>query len=272
MKVVKDQMGYVTSLNNIQRIVCLVPSITELLCELGLEDKIVGITKFCIHPESCYRSKIRVGGTKDFDIETIKLLQPDIIIANKEENDKELLLRLKLIYPVWISDVKTVEDAKEMILMLGDVFNSEEKASQIVNNINFEFDKLDSLKKKYKAAYLIWKNPYMSINKDTYIHDLLEKCGFENLFSKSDVRYPKISEELLKKSKPDVILLSSEPYPFKEKHLEELTKLCPKSRIFLVDGEMFSWYGSRMKFAPQFFNQLIQKLNSTSLSLSLQSQ
>src|SRR5688572_9590321 len=102
-------MGYSIAVpSRINRIVCLVPSITELLCDLGLERQLVGITKFCIHPESCYQSKVRVGGTKDFDIDAIKLLQPDIIIANKEENQKELLINLKKYFPVWISHVETI--------------------------------------------------------------------------------------------------------------------------------------------------------------------
>lgn len=262
MRVVKDQMGFSIAVpTRIQRIVCLVPSITELLCDLGLEDKIVGITKFCIHPESCFRSKVRVGGTKDFDVEAIRLLNPDIIIANKEENQKDLLITLKKYFPVWISDVETTEQALEMIEMLGIVFKRTIEATDLVKKINFNFDRIESTNKEIYAAYLIWKKPYMSVNSNTYIHHVLDKCGIKNVFSASPSRYPKINEELLQKAKPDVIFLSSEPYPFKEKHFAELQEICPNARIFLVDGEMFSWYGSRMLKAPVYLNKLIHKIN-----------
>jgi ABC-type Fe3+-hydroxamate transport system substrate-binding protein len=262
MRIVKDQMGFSIAVPaRIERIVCLVPSITELLCDLGLQDKIVGITKFCVHPESCYQSKVRIGGTKDFDIEAIRLLNPDIIIANKEENQKDLLITLKKYFPVWISDIETTEQALEMIEMLGVVFKRTIEANDMIKKINFNFDRIESPDKEIYAAYLIWKKPYMSINSNTYIHHLLDKCGIKNVFSASPSRYPKISEELLQKSKPDVIFLSSEPYPFKEKHFAELQEICPNARIFLVDGEMFSWYGSRMLKAPVYLNKLIHKIN-----------
>lgn len=264
MRVVKDQMGYSIALPaTINRIVCLVPSITELLCDLGLEDKIVGITKFCIHPESCFKSKVRIGGTKDFDVESIRLLNPDIIIANKEENQKDLLIILKKYFPVWISDVETTDQAVEMIELLGEVFKRNIEAKDLVKKINFNFDKIESIDKDIHVAYLIWKKPYMSINENTYINNMLQRCGLKNVFSASPSRYPKISIELLQKARPDVIFLSSEPYPFKEKHFAELQEICPDARIFLVNGEMFSWYGSRMLKAPVYLNKLIQKLKTS---------
>jgi len=263
MRVVKDQMGFSIAIPaNINRIVCLVPSITELLCDLGLEDKIVGITKFCIHPESCFKSKVRIGGTKDFDIESIRLLNPDIIIANKEENQKDLLIILKKYFPVWISDIETTDQAIEMIELLGEVFKRNIEAKDLVKKINFNFDKIESIDKEIFVAYLVWKKPYMSINENTYINSMLQKCGLKNIFSGSPSRYPQISPELLKKARPDVIFLSSEPYPFKEKHFAELQEMCPDARIFLVNGEMFSWYGSKMLKAPVYLNKLIQKLKS----------
>ncbi len=269
MRIVRDQMGYSIAIpSKINRIVCLVPSITELLCDLGLEDKIVGITKFCIHPTSCYETKVRIGGTKDFDIESIRLLSPDIIIANKEENQKDLLIKLKKYFPVWISDVETIEQALEMIDMLGDVFKRPIEAKDLVKKINFNFDKIDAPDKDIYAAYLIWRKPYMSINSHTYIHHILQKCGIKNVFSASPARYPRIDADLLQKAKPDIILLSSEPYPFKEKHFGELQEICPNARIFLVNGEMFSWYGSRMLKSPVYLNKLNRKIMQLKASYS----
>lgn len=270
MRIVKDQMGFAIAVPaTINRIVCLVPSITELLCDLGLEDKIVGITKFCVRPETCYKSKVRVGGTKDFDVEAIRLLNPDIIIANKEENQKDLLITLKKYFPVWISDVETTDQAVEMIELLGEVFKRTIESKDLVKKINFNFDKIEPLDKEIFVAYLIWKKPYMSINGNTYINNMLHKCGFKNVFSGSPSRYPKITTDLLQKAKPDVIFLSSEPYPFKEKHFAELQEMCPNARIFLVNGEMFSWYGSRMLKAPVYLNKLIQKLKSAPINSNI---
>ncbi len=273
MRIVKDQMGYSIAIPaNINRIVCLVPSITELLCDFGLEDKIVGITKFCIHPDSCFRAKVKVGGSKNFSLEAIKLLKPDIIIANKEENQKDLLIELKESFPVWISDIETIEDALKMIEMLGVVLNRNIEAMNMVKKINFNFATITPLNKEIYAVYLIWRKPYMSINRNTYIHQMLNRCGIKNVFAANPVRYPQISSELLQaaqaatqvSTKPDIIFLSSEPYPFKEKHFAELQEICPECKIFLVDGEMFSWYGSRMLKASLYFNELIEKIKKES--------
>ncbi|MCX7744578.1 MAG: helical backbone metal receptor [Flavobacteriales bacterium] len=257
----RDQMNFLISVpDTLQRIVSLVPSQTEFLCDLGLEKNIVGITKFCIHPSSCYQTKIRVGGTKDFSLETIRLLNPDIIIANKEENDEEQILKLKSIYPVWISDVRSLAHAEDMMRRLGEVFHREEKAQEIIKKIQHNFLKIQPLNQPLRTTYFIWRKPYMSVNKDTFIHDMLQRIGFENCFANSRARYPKITEAMLKEANPEVILLSSEPYPFKEKHFEEIHAVCPKARIFLVNGEMFSWYGSRLIQSPAYFQKLIKKL------------
>lgn len=257
----KDQMGFSLALDKIpQRIVSLVPSQTEYLCSLGLEKKIVGITKFCVHPASCYSSKVRVGGTKNFDLEMIKLLNPDLIIANKEENTESLIIQLRRFYPVWISDIHTLDDACEMMLHLGDIFHQSDKATEIVTDIVQQFSALKTLEKPQTAAYFIWRKPYMSVNKNTFIHDMLSRCGFQNVFADFEKDYPEVLAEEIHLVQPDVILLSSEPYPFKEKHIAELKEISPKSKIVLVDGEMFSWYGSRMLQSVPYFHQLQHQL------------
>jgi len=259
----QDQMGwFITLPKDIRRIVSLVPSQTEYLCSLGLEDRIVGITKFCVHPESCYRSKIRVGGTKDFDMESIRLLNPDLIIANKEENEEEHILKLKAMFPVWISDVRNYDQAIDMMRRLGAVLNKETKAGEIIRKTGHNFSFLRPLTRKLKVVYFIWRKPYMTVNRDTFIHSMLEKCGFENVFADHAARYPKVTADDLERQKPDVILLSSEPYPFREKHLEEIAAVYPEARILLVDGELFSWYGSRLMHAPAYYNKLLAKLTA----------
>lgn len=258
----QDQMKwFVTVRKDIQRIVSLVPSQTEYLCSLGLEDKIVGITRFCVHPESCFRSKIRVGGTKDFDLEAVRLLSPDLIIANKEENEEEQVLRLKSMYPVWISDVQNYTQSLDMMRRLGEVFQRDEKAGEIIRKVEHNFSFLKKVSRPVRVAYLIWRKPYMTVNRNTFIHSMLGKCGFENVFGDLKPRYPKIGEEELREAKPEFILLSSEPYPFREKHFEEIRAMYPEARILLVDGEYFSWYGSRLIEAPAYFNKLLNRMS-----------
>lgn len=260
-KLVKDQLGYMINVpENPVRIVSLVPSQTELLCDLGLQDRLYGVTKFCIHPEEIVRNKTKVGGTKNFQIEAIKVLNPDLIIANKEENDEELILKLKQHFPVWISDVRNLDDCKRMIAELGELVNKKEEADFILQKIEEGFAKFSLPKRKPRVAYMIWRKPYMSVNRDTFIHDMLERNGMMNVFAERDKRYPEISEEDLLAAEPELVLLSSEPYPFQEKHFEEIEKLLPNASVVLADGEMFSWYGSRMMFAPVYFEKLIEEV------------
>ncbi len=257
----KDQMGFSLALDKTpQRIVSLVPSQTEFLCDLGLEKSIMGITKFCIHPESNYKTKVRVGGTKNFDIETIRLLNPDIIIANKEENTEELVINLKRIFPVWISDVHTVQDACNMMQQLGVVFDKSNTAETIINEIQQQFDAFSASSLQKSVAYFIWRKPFMTVTKNTFIHDILTRAGFRNVFADAEKDYPEITPEQIAMAQPDFIFLSSEPYPFKEKHVAELKEISPSSKIVLVDGEMFSWYGSRMLQTVPYLNQLMQQL------------
>jgi ABC-type Fe3+-hydroxamate transport system substrate-binding protein len=231
-----------------QRIISLVPSITEYLADLGLENEIVGITKFCIHPTTIFQTKKRVGGTKKVNFDSIATLNPDLIIANKEENTKEDIEYLSDKYNVWISDINTWQQALEMMTRLGEICGKAQKSAEIVNLLIEKKEKYQSKSKLNsfpKVLYLIWRNPYMAAGKNTFINEILELGNFENVVVEKS-RYPELNSSDLKNLSPDLVFLSSEPYPFKQKHIEELKQYFPYAKILLVDGEMFSWYGSRL--------------------------
>lgn len=237
-----------------KRIVSLVPSQTEFLHAIGLEDEVVGITKFCIHPEAWFRSKNRVGGTKNVNFDKVKALQPDLIIGNKEENSKEDIEKLKSICPVWMSDIYNLEDACEMMLKIGELTNKTDQSTKIVSKIQSYFNSLINQTKSSKSVlYLIWKNPYIAVGKNTFIDDMIQRIGLKNFTLEE--RYPEIHLSALKEH-PDLIYLSSEPFPFKEKHIKDLQEMFPNSKIELVDGELFSWYGSRLQYSADYFKSL----------------
>lgn len=259
MRSFTDQAGREVIVSDIpRRIVSLVPSQTELLYDLGLGDKVTGITKFCVHPEEWFRTKPRVGGTKTVDIEKVLSLKPDLVIANREENVKEQIEELAGKVPVWVSDVNNLEDAYNMIAETGKITGHETQADQLVSKIREAFQATDALSNKTEpvpCAYLIWKDPYMTVGGDTFIHDMLTKCGLNNVFGNRN-RYPQLSAGELKTAGCRLVLLSSEPYPFKEKHAEEIRDILPDAKVLLADGEMFSWYGSRLLKAAPYLLQL----------------
>ena len=242
-----------------RRIVSLVPSQTELLYTLGLEEEVVGITKFCIHPGAWLKQKTIVGGTKQFYHERIHQLQPDLIIANKEENTKEDIERLSSQYPVWLSDIYTLNDALHMIKSVGSLTNRENIALKLAENITTAFTQLPNFK-PLRVAYLIWRKPYMVVASNTFINEMLLHAGFVNVFQNLE-RYPEIRLETLAAQALDVLLLSSEPYPFKSSHFEEFQDACPNTIIKIVDGELFSWYGSRLLKTPEYILQLRKHLS-----------
>jgi ABC-type Fe3+-hydroxamate transport system substrate-binding protein len=252
-----------------RRIVSLVPSQSELLWTLGLKNEIVGITKFCIHPDEMFRSVTRVGGTKDLNFAAIEKLQPDLVIANKEENEKEQIENLCQKYPVWISAIYNLDDAFDMMLKVGTLTDREKQAGGLVREIKSRYEKFSSDNdRKQKAelrmggtvTYLIWQNPYMAAGNNTFIDFMLGECGFKNVFTNEKSRYPEVTTQLLIDKKPDFVFLSSEPYPFRDKHIAELQIHLPQSKIVLVDGEMFSWYGSRLLEAFDYFSSLLKQL------------
>jgi ABC-type Fe3+-hydroxamate transport system substrate-binding protein len=241
-----------------KRIVSLVPSQTELLYDLGLVEETVGITKFCIHPDAWFRSKTRIGGTKTVHIDRVRALQPDLIIANKEENVQEQVEALQAIAPVWVSDIHTLDDALHMITEIGAITDRSAQASAITQRIGLDFATLETMP-PVSALYLIWRQPWMSIGHDTFIHDMMQRIGLDNVLGDL-TRYPEVDADLIRQKKPALILLSSEPYPFKEQHIAELQQWLPDARVLLVDGEMFSWYGSRLLQAPAYFSRLLETI------------
>lgn len=234
------------------KIISLVPSQSELLWYLGLREELAGITKFCIHPQEMFRTVTRIGGTKTVNIEKIKEINPDLVIANKEENEKEQIEALQAGFRVLVTDIYTLDDALDMIREVGALVGRAEKANELAENIGKNFDALTIPAKRKKAIYLIWKNPYMAAGKNTFIDDMLYHAGFENIMTTE--RYPELSMEDIQQLNPEVVLLSSEPFPFKDIHLNEFKTHGLNARI--VDGEMFSWYGSRLLHAPAYFNGL----------------
>lgn len=255
-KTVIDQMGREVTFNYYpERIVSVVPSQTELLYDLGLDKEVVGITKFCVHPEEWFRTKERVGGTKKLNIEKIRSLKPDLIIANKEENEKEQIEELAKEFPVWLSDIHNLPQAVNMIQALGQVTGMEGSANRLVEEIIQGFNDLNKATKPKRVAYFIWRDPWMSIGRDTFIHSMIQTMGWQNVLADAD-RYPELTLEQLKAYQPELVLLSSEPFPFKEQHVAEVKAVLPEAEVLLVDGEMFSWYGSRLKKAVPYLQGL----------------
>ena len=262
MPLFTDQTGRTVAIDHPTRIVSLVPSLTELLHDLGLDEEVRGITKFCVHPRSWFRKKTRVGGTKQLHAATIASLDPDLIIANKEENVKEQVEALCDRYPVWISDIHNLRGALEAIRNLGEITGRKNEGVDLAEQVNAGFNRLSNYKAtafdgngelRPRAAYLIWRDPYMTAGGDTFIHEMMQYAGLQNAFQHRN-RYPAVTvDEMIG---CDIILLSSEPYPFTEKHKQALEEILPGIPVLLVDGEIFSWYGSRLLQAPAYFEQL----------------
>jgi ABC-type Fe3+-hydroxamate transport system substrate-binding protein len=245
------------------RIVSLVPSQTELLFDLGLQKQVEGVTKFCIYPPTARHSASVIGGTKNFDFAKIKAAQPDLIIGNKEENYQEGIAQLERHFPVWMSDIADLPGALDMIRRLGDLTGKTHMAEPLAAEIKHSFDKLRlaATVPLASAAYFIWRKPYMVAASGTFIDDMLRRAGFRNAFAGLG-RYPEVTPEQLARAAPAHIFLSSEPYPFGEKHVSEFQEICPAAKIQVVDGELFSWYGSRLRQSAAYFQQLRQAVDA----------
>lgn len=256
MKTVVDMLGRsLTCPVSPRRIISLCPSITETLFSLGLDEQIVGVTRYCLHPDAGVAKKTKVGGTKRLNFDTIDRLEPDLIIAEKEENLREDVERLAASYPVFVTEVRDIDGAHEMVRRVGEVCDRASNAVQLVADICSRWSQLPRLEQSLRVAYLIWRKPYMAAGSQTYIDAVLQRMGLQNVFGKLD-RYPEFTLEQLAGEQPDVVFLSSEPYPFAEKHQEEIEAILPAAEVLLVDGEAFSWYGSHMLAAVSYLGRL----------------
>ncbi|MCR8666154.1 helical backbone metal receptor [Aestuariibaculum sp. M13] len=255
-----DQLQRTIELKSIpKRIISLVPSQTELLCDLGLEDSLIGVTKFCVHPHYITTKVAVVGGTKQIHLDKIKALQPDIILCNKEENTKEIVEACEHICPVHVSDIYTISDSIELIKQYGVLFDRQKQSEAMSAKIEAEvtdFKMFLKNRRELRVAYFIWKSPWMVAANNTFINHLLELNKFTNAFDRQE-RYPEVLLEASGEYEAiQIVLLSSEPYPFKENHKTEVQEYFPKAKIVLADGEMFSWYGSRLLKAFEYFKTL----------------
>jgi ABC-type Fe3+-hydroxamate transport system substrate-binding protein len=237
-----------------KRIISLVPSQTELLFDLGLREQVVGITKFCVHPAHWRKEKTIVGGTKNFHFDTIEKLKPDLIIGNKEENYEEGIETLKKHFPIWMSDIETFDQAISMIDKVSYLTGKQQVGLELIEKIQTAFRGLKKLP-EIRSLYLMWHNPWMGVANRTFIHTMMEKIGLMNVIGNRD-RYPELSKNDIQSLAPDLVLLSTEPFPFSVKFIPEIRDILPNARIEIVDGEMFSWYGSRLALAPAYFNSL----------------
>lgn len=241
-----------------RRIVSLVPSITETLFDLGLDDVIAGRTRYCIHPKEKVDSVTVVGGTKKIVKDRLLKLQPDLVLVNKEENTKDDVEWCAENFPTWISDVVDVKSALAMIESIGKLTDRREQAEKMSREIATSFNSIQQAVSKQSAVYLIWKDPFMAAGSDTFISQMLDIVGYHNILQLS--RYPTLSEQDIIQLKADFIFLSTEPYCFKEQHVAELQNVFANSKIALVDGEMFSWYGSRMLKSAEYFKTFRENL------------
>ncbi|MBL7931850.1 MAG: ABC transporter substrate-binding protein [Bacteroidia bacterium] len=256
MPLFTDQIGHHINFEKTPtRIVSIVPSQSEFLWDIGLREELVGITRFCIHPEEMYKKIERVGGTKELNLEKIRLLKPDLIIGNKEENSEEQIRQLQEEFPVWMSDIYSFEDSFKMMHDLGIILEKEREAKKIVADIKKTLPKIKNKFSAQTLAYFIWNKPYMLAAKNTFIDYVINYIGFTNACASLE-RYPEMTDEELVKLNPELCFLSSEPFPFKEKHVEALQTILPKAKIRIVDGEIFSWYGSRLLNLADYLNSL----------------
>ena len=236
-----------------QRIVSLVPSLTETLVDLGAEEQIVGVTRFCLHPDHLRKEKTRVGGTKGVKVDVIMDLRPDLVIANLEENDAQDIMALEIAgVPCWVCDVRSVERAFRLLSDLGTLIGQAERGRQLEQKARETWtairERVDPGQGR-KVAYAVWRNPGMWAGRDGAIPSVLRWGGWVPW--PDNPRYPELAMDTVRQAGVEEVLLPSEPFPFKEEHKAECGDLPSR----LVDGEVFSWYGSRMLQVPAAMEQ-----------------
>jgi ABC-type Fe3+-hydroxamate transport system substrate-binding protein len=226
------------------RIVCLVPSITELLCDLGLSEQLVGRTGFCIHPWETVRSIPKVGGTKDLKFDRIRELEPTHVVVNVDENRKEDAEALAEFIPdVVVTHPQSPRDNLALYRQMGGTFGVEAEAEKLCGEFEAAYERaLAGRGAEQRVLYLIWRDPWMTIAPETYISQTLSLFGWETIPRQAEERYPQID---ISACEVDRVLLSSEPFHFKEQHVRDVEELVPGATVSLIDGEMTSWYGSR---------------------------
>lgn len=236
-----------------QRIVSLVPSITETLFDLGAGDRIVGVTRWCVHPADARTRARVVGGTHDVDLDVLARLEPDLVIANQEENPKPLVERLATVAPTYVTFPRTVRDGIVLLRRLGELTDQRDAGARAAARVEAAHRRARRAdpQRAPRVLYLIWRRPWMSVNRDTFVHDMLTTCGAVNVLAHAEARYPTLSDADAAALRPDAILLSSEPYAFRERHREEWLRRgdLPAARlgqVHLVDGELCCWYGTRL--------------------------
>ncbi len=254
------------------RIVSLCPSLTELVFDLGLGGSIVGVTKFCVHPADGVRTVEKVGGTKTPKTERILELRPDLVLMNEEENRLEDAESLRAGgVECHVSFPKTAIDAADMVRSIGEATGRPDEAERIAHEIE---EKAREAREggtglpRVRYVYLIWREPLMSVSSDTFISDLLRLPGGDNVFGAKPMRYPVVEAEELAVAAPHAVLLSTEPFPFQEKHVDEIargTGLAPE--IFhIVDGELLSWHGSRTPRGIEYAARVIESVRERTVS------
>lgn len=243
-----------------QRIISLCPSQTATLFHFGLGSRIAGRTRFCIHPKPEIEQAVRIGGTKQVNYERIKEIQPDLIIAEKEENTLEMVEELSKEYPVYVTDVRGLPSALKMMRDLGQITGKPESGQLLADTVESRLKTVAPLTSAPSCAYLIWRKPWMAAGSDTFINAMLQQCGLRNIALDWEGRYPEFDLERLADTAPEIVLLSSEPFPFAEKHIQEIASVLPQAKVRLVDGEMFSWYGSHLLHVPDYLAQLLSEI------------
>lgn len=252
-----------------RRIVSLVPSLTETICDLGVSGRLVAVTRFCASPDDELRFVPRVGGTKNPDREKIASFEPDLVLVNSEENRREDIEWLDARFEVHQSMPESVPDATLVVKDLGRLLGVEDAAEAIALEIevqltNAEIENLD--RQTVRVFYPIWKQPWIGVNRATYVHDVLSRAGAENVCANRESRYPVVAQADLPTLRPDVVLLPSEPFAFSREHRRQLVEERAFGRdvpIVMVDGRNFCWHGSRSGRGLASVSELLARFRRT---------